>query len=105
MPRGSWRCEYSHAGLYDLRLRVSRLGSLVHINEFLYYDIETDFRKSGEKMFDYVDPKNREVQIEMEKACTSHLKAIGAYLPPVFLLSLFLLVYLHSNLVDMLREH
>lgn len=77
-------CEYSHAGLYDLRLRVSRLGSLVHINEFLYYDIETDFRKSGEKMFDYVDPKNREVQIEMEKACTSHLKAIGAYLPPVF---------------------
>ena len=56
----------------------------MHINEFLYYDIETDFRKSGEKMFDYVDPKNREVQIEMEKACTSHLKAIGAYLPPVF---------------------
>lgn len=77
-------CDYSHAGLYDLRLKVSQKGSLVHINEFLYYDIETDFRKSGEKMFDYVDPKNREVQIEMEKACTAHLKDIGGYLEPVF---------------------
>ncbi|MGN1216007.1 MAG: glycosyltransferase [Candidatus Cryptobacteroides sp.] len=77
-------CDYSYAGLYDLRLKVSQKGSLVHINEFLYYDIETDFRKSGEKMFDYVDPKNREVQIEMENACTAHLKDIGGYLEPVF---------------------
>ena len=39
---------------------------------------------SGEKMFDYVDPKNRSVQIEMEAACTDHLKMIGGYLPPHF---------------------
>ncbi|NLA15426.1 MAG: glycosyltransferase family 2 protein [Bacteroidales bacterium] len=76
--------DYVHAGLYSLRLAVSRLAPLVHINEYLYTEIETDTRKSGEKLFDYVDPKNREVQIDMEKACTEHLKAVGAYLPPVF---------------------
>lgn len=76
--------EYSHAGLYDLRLKVSQKGSLVHINEYLYYEIETDTRKSGEKQFDYVNPRNREVQIEMEAACTRHLKDIGGYLEPKF---------------------
>lgn len=76
--------DYEYAGLYDLRLKVSQKGSLVHINEYLYYEIETDTRKSGEKLFDYVNPKNRAVQIEMEKACTQHLKDIGGYLEPVF---------------------
>ena len=76
--------DYRFAGLYDLRLRVSRLGPVVHINEFLYYDIELDSRKFGEKLFDYVNPRNREVQIEMEAACTAHLKAIGGYLAPSF---------------------
>ncbi len=76
--------DYLHAGLYDLRLKVSQQGSLVHINEYLYEEVETDTRKSGEKLFDYVDPKNRAVQIEMEKACTDHLKAVGGYLEPVF---------------------
>ena len=60
------------------------MKKIVHINEFLYTEIETDNRKSGEKQFDYVDPKNRAVQIEMEKVCTEHLKRIGAWLPPVF---------------------
>jgi hypothetical protein len=76
--------DYRFAGLYDLRLRVSRQGPVVHVNEFLYYDIELDSRKFGEKLFDYVNPHNREVQIEMEQACTAHLKAIGGYLKPVF---------------------
>ena len=76
--------DYRFAGLYDLRLKVSQKGSLVHIPEFLYYEVETDLRKSGEKQFDYVDPKNRAVQIEMEQACTEHLKAVGGYLEPVF---------------------
>ena len=75
---------YPYAGMYNLRLAVSRMASLVHINEVLYTEEETDTRKSGEKLFDYVDPKNREVQVDMEKACTEHLKAIGAYLPPCF---------------------
>ena len=76
--------DYIHAGLYDLRLRVSRLGRIEHINEYLYYELDTDRRDSGEKIFDYVDPKNRAVQVEMEKACTAHLKAVGAWLKPEF---------------------
>ena len=76
--------DYKAAGQYDLRLRASRIGAIEHISEYLYYDVETDTRKSGEKLFDYVDPRNRASQIEMEKACTSHLKAIGGYLEPVF---------------------
>lgn len=76
--------DYAYAGLYDLRLKVSQHGALEHINEYLYYDVELDTRKSGEKLFDYVDPKNRGVQIEMEAACTQHLKDIGGYLVPRF---------------------
>ena len=76
--------DYEFAALYDLRLKVSQKGALEHINEYLYYEIETDNRKSGEKLFDYVDPKNRGVQIEMEQAVTRHLKDIGGYLEPVF---------------------
>ena len=76
--------EYKAAGLYDLRLRLSRTGTFTHINEYIYYDVELDNRKSGEKLFDYVDPKNRSVQIEMEHACTEHLKAIGGWLEPEF---------------------
>ncbi|MFV0468933.1 MAG: glycosyltransferase family 2 protein, partial [Dysgonomonas sp.] len=76
--------EYQFAGLYDLRLKVSQKADLVHINEYLYTEIENDNRKSGEKVFDYVDPKNRGVQIEMEEACTDHLKKIGGYLAPNF---------------------
>jgi hypothetical protein len=75
---------YKFAGIYDLRLKVSQTSELVHINEYLYSEIENDTRKSGEKLFDYVDPKNRDMQIEMEKACTNHLKKIGAYLAPKF---------------------
>ena len=81
---GRMSAEYRFAALYDLRLKVSQKGSLVHVPEFLYYEVETDLRKSGEKQFDYVDPKNRAVQIEMEQACTEHLKAVGGWLAPVF---------------------
>lgn len=76
--------EYDFAGLYDVRLKITQEAELVHINEYLYSDVELDTRKSGEKIFDYVDPKNRGVQIEMEEACTAHLKAIGGYLEPKF---------------------
>lgn len=78
------KAHYQFAGLYDLRLKLSQRESLVHINEYLYSEVELDTRKSGEKIFDYVDPKNRGVQIEMEQACTEHLKEIGSYLEPKF---------------------
>lgn len=78
------KTNYQFAGLYDLRLKLSQKESLIHINEYLYSEVENDTRKSGEKIFDYVDPKNRGVQIEMEQACTEHLKEIGGYLAPTF---------------------
>lgn len=76
--------EYKFAGLYDLRLKISQNYPLIHIQELLYTEVETDTRKSGEKQFDYVDPRNRAVQIEMEDACTDHLKCIGGWLSPEF---------------------
>ncbi|MGN0187203.1 MAG: glycosyltransferase family 2 protein [Paludibacteraceae bacterium] len=76
--------DYRFAGLYDVRLRISEVASLLHLNEYLYTEVELDTRRSGEKQFDYVDPKNRAVQLEMEQACTAHLKRIGAYLAPQF---------------------
>ena len=83
--------DYEFAGLYDLRLRAMeeksyivnrQIVNLLHIPEYLYYEVETDTRKSGEKLFDYVDPRNRAVQIEMEQCVTAYLKHIGAYLQP-----------------------
>lgn len=72
--------SYKFAALYDFRLWCSRTMLPVHVGEYLYTEDETDTRLSGEKQFDYVDPKNRSRQIEMEKCCTRHLRAINAYL-------------------------
>ena len=82
--------DYEYAGLYDLRLRATcdskiqgfKDSKIIHIPEYLYYEVEEDTRKSGEKLFDYVDPRNRQVQIEMEQCVTAHLKRIGGYLKP-----------------------
>lgn len=76
--------EYKFAGMYSLRLHLSRHSEFIRIPEYLYSTIETDTRKSGVKQFDYVNPKNRDVQIEMERAVTKHLKEINAYLAPKF---------------------
>ena len=76
--------DYQAAALYDLRLKISRRKSLFHLPEYLYTETETDARRSGVKIFDYVDPKNRQVQIEMEQACTRFLKDVGAWLKPEF---------------------
>lgn len=74
--------DYKAAGFYDFRLKLSQRHAILHINEFLYSEVELDTRKTGERLFDYVDPKNRDSQVEMERACTDHLKAMGAYLAP-----------------------
>lgn len=86
LKKASFRMDKDHrfAALYDLRLKVSEELPIIHINEYLYTEVENDLRKSGEKLFDYVDPKNRDMQIEMEEVCTEHLKNIGAYLEPKF---------------------
>jgi hypothetical protein len=74
--------DYQAAGLYDLRLKLSQKHRFEHINEYLYAEVELDNRTTGEKLFDYVDPTNRASQIEMEAACTEHLREIGGYLAP-----------------------
>src|SRR4030042_700829 len=78
------RKRHQFAGWYALRLAMTKRAPFVRIGEFLYSKVEPDVRKSGEKLFDYVDPRNRQVQIEMEMACTSHLKESGAWLQPRF---------------------
>ena len=78
------RQNFKYAGLYALRLAVSRTHPLTRVGEHLYGKVELDVRKSDVKQFDYVDPKNREVQVEMERAVTEHLKQIGAWLKPKF---------------------
>lgn len=74
--------DYKFAGWYSIRLALSRKGEFIRIPETLYTLIETDTRKSGERQFDYVDPKNRTVQIEMENAFTAHLKSVNAFITP-----------------------
>jgi len=76
--------DYRYAGLYALRLFLSRNGNLFHIDEKLYTEAESDTRASGVKQFDYVNPRNREVQIEMEHAATAHLQEIGAKIDPSY---------------------
>jgi hypothetical protein len=78
------RQNYQYAGLYSLWLAVSRTHPITRVGEHLYGKVELDVRKSDQKQFDYVDPKNRAVQIEMEGAVTEHLKRIGAWLEPKF---------------------
>ncbi len=79
----SREADYTHSASYAVRLALSRRYMLAHIREYLYTETETDTRRSGEKQFDYVDPRNRPVQIEREAVFTRYLKKTGAYLPPV----------------------
>ena len=74
--------DFKTAGFYQLRLTIQRSLPIVRMPQPLYTITETDFRTSGQKQFDYVNPRNRDVQIEMEAACTEHLKLIDGYLKP-----------------------
>jgi hypothetical protein len=76
--------DFRHAALYALRLAISRRGAVVHVGEFLYSRGKKEGRDPSAGQFDYVDPKNRDVQKEMEDAVSAHLKSIGAYLEPPF---------------------
>jgi glycosyl transferase family 2 len=65
-------------GLYAERLSLSEAGAIHHLPEPLYVRRVVDARATGQKVFDYVNPKNRDYQIEMEKIATAHLERIGA---------------------------
>ena len=72
------------SALYDLRLRLSERAPVVRVPEPLYASGPLETRPSGEVQFDYVDPRNRDVQVEREEVATEHLARIGALLPPAF---------------------
>lgn len=74
--------DYLYAGWYDTRLRLSRMGPVVHMNEYMYTASNTDRRSAESRQFDYVNPRNGAVQAEMERTSMDHLKQTGAYLPP-----------------------
>lgn len=82
--RGRVDKQLRWAGLYDLRLRLSIESTVLRIPEPLYTRVPADTRVSGQRQFDYVDPRQRDYQIEMEQIATEHLKRIGAYLAPGF---------------------
>ena len=62
--------SYTHAALYSCVLFAEHK---IHLREMLYTEEESDLRLSGDKQFDYVNPAQREVQIEMEQAFTHWL--------------------------------
>ena len=72
--------DYEFAGLYDIRLKISETGSIFRIAEPLYLLTPVSATEAESRHFAYIDKKNRNVQIDMEKACTAHLKRIGALL-------------------------
>ena len=71
-----------HGGWYDLRLRLSEQGPIVHLCEPTYVVAAAAEQSAGEAHFNYVDPRNRSYQIEMEAVATAHLKRIKAWLSP-----------------------
>ena len=72
--------DYEFAGLYDIRLKISETSSIFRIAEPLYLLTPVSATEAESRHFAYIDKKNRNVQIDMEKACTAHLKRIGALL-------------------------
>lgn len=73
--------DLEYAGWYALRLALSRVGRIVRIPEAVS-TMETV--TESESQFDYVNPANRAVQIEMERVFTHHLREIGACLTGPF---------------------
>ena len=98
------KTDYQFAGLYDLRLKLSQKESLVHINEYLYSEIENDTRKSGEKIFNYVDPKNRGVQIDLEQLATSMVDSDEIEIRATVSLNLLVMSCQETMVIDKVEE-
>lgn len=69
--------NYLDGGWYMLRLFLSVHNVISMIPEYLYSARRVDYRKSGEKQHDYVNPRQRSYQKEMEDVCTFYLEAIN----------------------------
>lgn len=68
-------------GWYALRLHMSIGKTVASLPEYLYTVEKEDFRKSGEKQHDYVDPRNSFVQAHKERVFTDFLTDIDAMVP------------------------
>lgn len=69
-------------GWYVLRLDMSVGRTIAAIPEYLYTVSKSDYRKSGEKQHDYVNPRNASYQWCMERIFTNFLISSGAMVTP-----------------------
>lgn len=73
--------ESPDGGWYALRLRMSIGKTVAALPEYLYTVEKVDFRKSGEKQHDYVNPRNSYYQAHMERVFTDYLNEIDGLVP------------------------
>ncbi len=74
--------QYNFADIYDLRLKISEKFEIRHIGNRWGGSLYTvKAQKMKHDVFSYL-LAGKEVQLEMERALTEHLKRIGAYLAP-----------------------
>jgi len=74
--------KYNFAGMYGLRLAISRESFLTRIPEPLYTAEIYETENVKMKMFEYLNPQYRKLQLEMEAAAADHLKHVSAFLQP-----------------------
>lgn len=75
--------EAPDGGWYALRLRMSIGRTIAAVSEYLYTAEKVDFRKSGEKQHDYVDPRNSFYQAHMERVFTEFLNDVEGLVPMI----------------------
>ncbi len=75
--------EAPDGGWYALRLRMSIGRTIAAVSEYLYTAEKVDFRKSGEKQHDYVDPRNSFYQAHMERVFTEFLNDVDGLVPMI----------------------
>ncbi len=79
---GGFNQEYTAADLYDVRLRVSEQHGVAHIaNRFAGSLYSVTAPAKAHNVFDYL-LASKDAQLELERACTEHLKRSGTYLSP-----------------------
>jgi glycosyltransferase involved in cell wall biosynthesis len=79
---GGISTKYKHGYLYDLRLKIASQAELVLIsNRYAGSPYAVEETGKEHNVFDYL-LSGKDVQLEMERVFTDHLKRVDAYLPP-----------------------
>ena len=74
--------KYNAADLYDLRFRASEKGKLIGISNRFNGSPYSVREKAGEFDVFYYLKAGKDVALELERACTEHLKRTNTYLAP-----------------------